>query len=340
MLWPFSIIYGGFMALRNLCFDLGACKSERYDIPVLSLGNVTVGGTGKTPHTEYLIKLLAKDYSVAVLSRGYGRKTKGFRAVEADSLPEECGDEPCQIKQKFSSVGVFVCEDRREGIRQIISYDYYDLVLLDDAFQHRWVRPSWSAVLVDYNRPIYDDFVMPSGRLREFASGVKRSDCVLVTKCPAEMNEVQKERIICQVRQKHQPVFFTNFHYGQLKAVFGEEESSLECFSDVLLLTGIANPLPLKQYVVAEGCTVSMLTYSDHYSYNYKSVDLLVEKFEAIDGEQKCILTTEKDAVKLRQLSGVPQMLKNVLFYVSIEVVFLEGKEEFKEIILSHVRKD
>lgn len=328
------------MALRNLCFDLGLCRSESYDIPVLSLGNVTVGGTGKTPHTEYLIKLLAKDYSVAVLSRGYGRRTKGFRVVEEGGLPEECGDEPCQIKQKFSSVGVFVCEDRREGIRQIMSYNCYDLILLDDAYQHRWVRPSWSAVLVDYNRPVYDDFVMPSGRLREFASGVKRSDCVLVTKCPSEINEMQKDAIIREVQRNQQPVFFTSFHYGQLKAVFGERESSLELFSDVLLLTGIANPLPLKRYVVAEGCTVSMLTYSDHYSYNNKTIDLLLEKYEAIGGEQKCILTTEKDAVKLRQIVGVPQMLKNVLFYVPIEVGFLEGKEEFKEIILSHVRKN
>ena len=340
LLWPFSLLYGGVMALRNWCFDQGLFHATTFDIPVLSLGNITVGGTGKTPHTEYLVRLLGQDYSVAILSRGYGRKTKGFRVVEVDSLPHSCGDEPCQIKQKFPHITVVVCEDRREGIKRLTAMGHYDVVLLDDAFQHRWVKPDWSAVLVDYSRPIFRDAVMPAGRLREFPQGLRRADCVVVTKCPLTISKLEKEEFGSRLGMKGQTLFFSNFRYGNLCPVFAASTGIPSGIDQVLLVTGIAQPQPLADHLMQKGYDVRLCQFPDHHMFVARDIEKITKQFEALTSSSRCIITTEKDAVRLRQLDGLSQAIKENLYYLPIEVNLLGGEEELIKIILSYVRKN
>lgn len=328
------------MALRNWCFDRGFCASQSYDVPVLSVGNITVGGTGKTPHIEYLIRILSDAHALAVLSRGYGRKTTGFQDVRIDSLPSDCGDEPCQIKRKFPSVTVVVCEDRREGMRRIMAMGKYDAVLLDDAYQHRWVRPSWSVLLVDYARPLFKDAVMPAGRMREFASGIKRADSVWVTKCPASISDREKAEFGKRLGLEAQSLFFTNFKYGVLTSVFKLSVEATLDFEQILLVTGIARPQPLADYLKEAGAQVCLLSFSDHHLFTEQDVERIWDSYYKLSSSNKCVVTTEKDAVRFKQINNIPEKLKECMYYLPIEVNVLGREEQFNKILLSHVRKN
>lgn len=341
MLFPVSALYGVVMAVRNVMFSKGILKAENFSIPVISIGNVTVGGTGKTPHTEFVIRLLKEKYNVAVLSRGYGRKTKGFWEVETDSLPEQCGDEPCQMKEKFPEQSVYVDEDRREGIFNIIQKKNVDVVLLDDAYQHRWVKPGLSILLVDYNRPIFSDFIMPTGNLREFSCGSKRADIIIITKCAKDVSDSEKTAFTQKLKLKsHQELYFSTFAYGALKGVLGSEAKIDIWGMDVLLVTGIANPQPLELYLNQQGANIISLSFPDHYQFNDDDIKKIESYFERLSGEKRCIITTEKDAVRLASGVAIPEKVKNHLFYIPIEVEILDNDECLRQKIESYVKEN
>lgn len=247
-LWPVSMLYGIGASIRNKLFDWGMLRSRSFPFPLICIGNLTVGGTGKTPHTEYLIRLLKKEFKVAALSRGYKRETKGFVLASSSSTAAEIGDEPFQMARKFPDITVAVDADRCEGINLIQEKcPATEVILLDDAFQHRYVTPGLSVLLTDYNRPIYEDQLLPAGRLRETRNGKKRADMIIVTKCPAGLSDTEQESIKRKL-QPHsgQKVLFTTMKYGKLQPLFANAaERSLDSLKkqeEILLLTGIASP--------------------------------------------------------------------------------------------------
>ena len=340
---PFSWVYGGVMAVRNVLFSNGILSSTAFDLPIISIGNITVGGTGKTPHTEFVLDLLSDRFNIAVLSRGYGRQTNGFREVAVDSAPVECGDEPCQMKRKFPQHTVAVDEDRRHGVEQLLKKQPLDLVVLDDAYQHRWVQPGLSLLLVDYTRPIFNDHVLPAGRLREFPRGSRRADVIIVTKCPllisAEEKNKFKEKLHLHGRQQ---LFFSMFRYGVLKPVFDDVIKFPLTLGNthVLLLTGIANPQPLADYLSDEGALVDLISYPDHYAFANDDARIISKRFASLPIGQRMIITTEKDAVRLQSGLILSEEVKNNLFYLPIKVEILERKEVLQQIIEDYVTKN
>lgn len=330
------------MALRNLMFDKGwILKQTQFELPIISVGNLSVGGTGKTPHTEYLVKLLKEQVShMAVLSRGYGRSTKGFRYVETSSKARDVGDEPLQIKQKFPDVTVAVCEKRVVGITKLLQPEAKSLVpaaiVLDDAFQHRYVKPGLSILLTDYRRPYYADHVMPWGRLRERRSGAKRADIIIVTKCPAELSDAERRGIVDKLKPlAHQQVFFTTFAYDTPRMFRSQTEVALP--SSLLVLTGIAKPAPLYDYLESKGCVLQKLAFPDHHSFTPTDVQRINKACEQLPEDAK-ILTTEKDAARLQHLEGLsPQVLK-ALVVQPIKISFLFNEtERFNKILSDYV---
>ncbi len=340
VLFPFSVLYGIVLVVRNVLFAKGVLKSKTFEVPVVSIGNITVGGTGKTPHTEYVVRLLGERFRVAVLSRGYGRKTKGFREVTELSLPEQCGDEPCQIKSKFPSQKVVVDEDRCNGITRLLEKGESDVVILDDAYQHRWVKPGLSLLLVDCNRPLFKDFMMPTGNLREFQSGIKRADIVVVTKCPdgVLVDEAYWRKKLKM--QQRQDLFFSTYAYGALKKLFEEESNIGLSGMEVLLLTGIANPKPLEEYLERHGATVTLMDFPDHHQFDDGDMDNVRVAFERLTPSKRCVITTEKDAVRLKGGMVVPEILKENLYYVPVEVRILNNEDCLRQKIIDYVEKD
>jgi len=346
LLWPFSLIYGAVVAVRNFCFDAGIMRAKMYDMPIISVGNLTVGGTGKTPHTEYLIRLLSPKYRVATLSRGYGRKTKGFLLSDMQTSAHEMGDEPCQMKRKFPDVTVAVAEKRCEGVEQLMLVQPpLEVVLLDDAYQHRYIKPGLSILLIDYNRPIMDDNLLPMGNLRESAANVNRADMLVVTKCPQQLSAVDALQIKKSMKiDMMQDVFFTTFRYGDLLPFADTAASSMtmDMLRDkhVLLLTGIASPQSMREHLEKYAKKVRLLPFSDHHDFNEKDIRMLCESFASIESDEKIIVTTEKDAVRLAGVS-LPAEVKCNMYTLGVEVAFLLQKEEvFNRKILSYVEEN
>ncbi|MDE7437483.1 MAG: tetraacyldisaccharide 4'-kinase [Muribaculaceae bacterium] len=334
VLKPLSWIYGGVVAIRNWMFNVGILKEEKFDIPVVSIGNITVGGTGKTPHTEYVIDMLASEYKTAVLSRGYKRKTKGFLLANFHSTPESIGDEPLQIYNKFGSrVKVAVCESRRKGIRELLKqYPELELIVLDDAFQHRYVKPKVSVLLMDYNRPIYEDHLLPLGRLRESMHQINRADMVIVTKCPRDITPldfrlVQKKLDL----MSFQKLYFSRYIYGGLLPVFPDDDpygvslGSLTSHDTVLLVTGIANPRGFVRYFRSYPFKVKVHHFPDHHNFSRYDLEELEKTFNSLPGERKIIMTTEKDAVRLSYNPYYPNKLKPLTFFMPIAVNMVSG---------------
>lgn len=323
-LFVFSWLYGFIVFIRNKFYDCGVFKSHEFQIPVICVGNITVGGTGKTPHVEYLVRRYKEQYNLAVLSRGYGRKTKGFRYVRLEDSAKTVGDEPLQMKQKYSDVTFAVDEKRARGIQKLQD-DGYDLVILDDAFQHRAVKAFKSVVLMDYNRLPSKDYYLPSGNLREGRYALKRADSVLVTKCPQSLSDSDKKEIVDK-NKITKPVFFTHFEYGKF---YSFEEKKLEGLlkdNGALLVTGIANPKPLIKYVEACGAEVSTLSYPDHYDFKIKDLQKIGTQFDKLLGQRKIILTTEKDKVKLLPLLKSDKKLLSHFYYIPIQVAFEQNR--------------
>lgn len=335
LLWPFSLLYGGIMLLRNWLYDAGWMRSVRFGIPVISVGNLTVGGTGKTPHVEYLLRLLSTG-QVAVLSRGYRRKTKGFVLADATASAYTLGDEPYQYHRDFPGVTVAVCESRPAGIAELLQRKPdTQVVVLDDAMQHRPVQPSLNLMLTDYGRPFFRDWVLPAGLLREPRTGAKRADAVIVTKCPAGMaaNEMEAlRRKVHRYSRPGTPVFFSGFRYGQAVPIGNATQPGQR----IVLLTGIANAGPLRDHLRQEGYeVVQHLEHPDHHHYtlqDLQKVKMLLEQ----DGNIS-VLTTRKDAVKLTYAGLRSATASLPLFYLPIEVCFLQDQQAFDALIRGHL---
>ena len=343
-LLPLSWLYGLGVKLRNMLFDVGILKSRSFDVPVISVGNITVGGTGKTPHVEYLIELLHKKFQVAMLSRGYKRKSKGYLIASKDSTVHDIGDEPYQMKQKYPKITVAVDKKRCHGIEKLTDDDpELDVVLLDDAFQHRYVKPGINILLVDYHRLIIYDKLLPAGRLREPLSGKNRADIVIVTKCPKDMKPMEY-RVITKAMDlfPYQNLYFTTIAYSRLRPLFrgAKDIQDLRSFN-VLLLTGIASPKQIMHDLQPETKSITPLTFSDHHLFSRKDI-LRINNTYASLPSPKLIITTEKDATRLLSVEGLSEEARNSIYVLPITIRFVQEEQEnmFNENIIGYVRKN
>lgn len=331
-------------ALRNFAFDRNWLSSKKFGLPVVSVGNLTVGGTGKTPHIEYIIDLLKGEYRIATLSRGYKRATKGYVKAVAGCAASLVGDEPAQIKNKFPEITVAVDEKRVDGIEHLLRESPKpDVVLLDDAFQHRYVTPGLSIVLVDSNRPVWNDNVLPFGHLREHFCGIRRADVIVVTKCPRNMQDGLKRHFRDNLRQKSDaPVFFSTVCYGRPRALFDAmlPQCTIGEGTDVLLLTGIARPEPLKRELEGRGAKVTLMQFADHHNFSSAELDKVAEKFASLPSENKIIITTEKDAERITGRNDLPYIIKEKCYCLPISVRIMEEEKMFNQIIIDYVRKN
>lgn len=348
ILFPISLIYGLVVYIRNRLFDYKVFKSNHFNVPIISVGNITVGGTGKTPHIEYLVDFLKSEFNVATLSRGYKRKTKGFILSDSNSSATDIGDEPRQIKQKFPDIHVAVDADRTNGINQLLKHNKdIDVILLDDAYQHRKVSVNLSILLIDYSRPIDKDFMLPLGDLREQAFEKRRANIIIITKSPKDLKPIDRRVIFNKLDAfPFQHVFFSTFDYGEINPVYSTSLKTISCetYKDfsILLVTGIANPKPLKDYI-AENISKNMvvLEYSDHYSFKESDFMTIKQKYNSIDSDKKIIITTEKDAMRLQKFSNIAEDLKDSFFYIPIKVKFLNNRtDNFNQQIIEYVRKN
>lgn len=326
LLFPFAILYGFITSLRNYLYDKGILKSYSFEIPVIAVGNLSVGGTGKTPQIEYLIRLLSPNYKVATLSRGYKRKSEGFILADAASTTEILGDEPFQYFKKFPDIQVAVDADRKNGIEQLMNQKSRpEIILLDDAFQHRKVKAGFYILLTAYEDLFCDDFMLPTGNLRESRNGAKRANLIIVTKCPLDITELEQQNIKNKLAVDL-PIYFSSIDYDD--KVYNDTESL--AVSDLkltpkMLLAGIAKPKPFFDYLQTDKDEV--MTFSDHH--HFSESDILNIKSQAID---KIIVTTEKDFVRLNA-----KILRKQLFYLPIKSKFLSNQQSFDAIILNYV---
>ncbi len=347
LLYPVSMLYGLVVYFRNTLYDLNIFKSKEFDVTVISMGNITVGGTGKTPHVEYLVDLLKEKFQVATLSRGYKRKSKGFFLVNNDSTVREVGDEPLQIKRKFSDVTVSVCENRVEGVEKLLASDNQkspDVILLDDAFQHRKIMPVINILLIDYNRPLKNDSLLPVGSLRENASQLRRANIIIFSKCPpAEVTPIMRRVMQNDVGLKpYQAMFFTTYEYGKMVPVFGGKELGTDFYKKhsyaILIVTGIAYPRLIPEYLKQFTTETEIINFPDHHNFSDVDIRTIMGKFGQLKSEKKIIITTEKDAVRFAELPDLDEQFKNSLYYLPVKVKFLdeEGKL-FNKKILNYV---
>ncbi len=344
LLLPLSWVYHLAIAIRHGLFNLGLLKSKSFNLPVICVGNLSVGGTGKTPHIEYLIRLLRSNYRVATLSRGYGRSSTGFLIASAETKADVLGDEPRQFATKFDDIIVSVDEKRVNGISKLLELQNApEVILLDDAFQHRWVKPGLNIVLTDYHHLYSEDFLLPAGKLRDSKRSVKRAHMIVVTKTPAVFSPYIAEELSQKLRPlPHQSLFFSYINYGNLTPV----QSNTEVFvprtiSSILLVSGIANVYPLKERLLTKCTELTELSYPDHHRYTENDFRTIVNTFHNIIGRNKLIVTTEKDAMRFRDSEYFRILEKLPLFYVPIEVAFHNYKgENFDEKILNYVGKN
>nr|WP_310782900.1 tetraacyldisaccharide 4'-kinase [uncultured Alistipes sp.] len=337
---PLSWLYGMVVHIRHKLFDLKILRSEEFDIPVVCIGNLTVGGTGKTPVAELLIERFSEHYRVGVLSRGYRRRTKGFVLSTPASSARTIGDEPRQMKLKYPSVPVAVCEKRAEGIRLLRkAHPEIELIILDDAFQHRYVEPWVNILLMDYNNPVYRDRLLPWGRLRDTRNQIHRANFVLVTKCPDDLNPLDMRIVINSLGLfPYQSLYFTRMRQGEITPLFADRAVGKVREGDpVIAMSGIANPVPLLENLRKRFDVVAELTFDDHHTYRLSDMRRLEALFAAYP--DAVVLTTEKDAVKLTNRKKVPEAVQQRLYYVPIYVSFVADSEsEFLRQLELYVR--
>ena len=329
LLFPFAVLYNGVTRIRNTMYDWGLLSSQKFDIPVIAVGNLSVGGTGKTPQIEYLIRLL-KSKSVATLSRGYKRKTSGFILVNDRHTSEDVGDEPLQYHKKFSNISVAVDADRAHGIQELQRRINPEVILLDDAFQHRKVEAGLYILLTKYDDLFSTDFLLPTGNLREGRRGARRADIIIVTKCPQQLSSTEKKKIkntLC--KSSSQSIFFTSIFYRD--QIRGSQEISLSELKryEICLVTGIANPKPLLNFLNEHAIKVVHLNFPDHHEFTQQEISHINQQFNQLSSSKKLLLTTEKDYMRLST-----KIAK--LNYIEIESVFLSKESEFNQQILNY----
>ena len=347
-LLPLSWFYGLAVDIRHALFDMGVLPSVSYDIPIINVGNITVGGTGKTPHVEYLIRLLSGRYRVAVLSRGYKRKTSGYLLSSVASTIEEIGDEPWQIKQKYPDVYVAVDANRRRGIERLMTDEAtkdVEVILLDDAYQHRYVKPGHNILLVDYHRIISDDRLLPAGCLRERPSSSRRATTVIVTKCPGHITAMRFRVILSALHiRPYQQLFFSTFAYGTMRQLWGNGSLDPEALrkenTHVLLLTGIGNPRQMEQDMRRFVQHITPLSFPDHHYYTKRDADTIHQALLALP-KPHIIVTTEKDAARLLHLQGLSEEVKRCTYVLPIEIrIMRDEKDKFDKTITSYVQEN
>jgi tetraacyldisaccharide 4'-kinase len=334
ILFPISLVYWIISSTRNLFFEIGVFKQNKFNIPIIGVGNITVGGTGKTPHSQYISQILQNNFKIAILSKGYGRKTKGFKYVNIDSNCDDVGDEPLQMKKNLPKEIVAVDHKRVNGVNKILK-DHPELncIIFDDAFQHRSVKIGYNILLCDYNNPIYKDWIMPVGLLRESKKGIKRADCVVISKCPENLSLEESNRIKKNLKFKKE-VFFSKIRYDKIVSLNGNKTIEKTSLKKILLITGIANSNPIIEYLEKLNIQIKHLRYKDHFHYKKKDINRIIDNFRNENSEM-IILTTEKDAQKMKkfgELSNFP------VYYLKVSVDFMSNKDKFEEKIIKYVK--
>ena len=327
LLLPFAILFWIVILIRNWMYDQKMLKSTSFGLPIICVGNLSVGGTGKSPMVEYLVLHLKNRFRVATLSRGYKRKTRGYALANANTTAIDIGDEPMQFHRKFPGVPVAVGEDRIEAVTQLL-FDKPDteVVILDDAFQHRAINPGFNILLTEYSNLFTRDFFLPTGDLRDLRSSYKRARLIVVTKCPLHLEEKERQQIIREISPlDHQKVFFTAISYGLPYHITRHDLRQIDPATEVLLVTGIANPVPLKNYLEERIESYHLLQYNDHHIFSIDDWKEIRKKFDSIPSSNKLLLTTEKDAMRLlkfsQEMDGMP------FFVMPIEHRFLFQQE-------------
>ena len=343
LLFPFAIVYGGTLYIRNFLFRIHILKSKSFDIPLIGIGNIAVGGTGKTPMAEYLIRLLHKDFKTGYLSRGYRRKSSGFVYAGESTSPDQIGDEACMINSRFYDLEVAVDEKRVRGVEQILQIrPGLQTIILDDVFQHRYINPGLKILLTDFNNPLYKDFLMPVGMLREYKRARKRADIIMVTKCPESLSKKQREEILLKIRaNRNQKVFFTGLSYGEAISLEGNIQNALDNQTNVFLITGIASPKTLIAYLKGKIKELNTLIFPDHHHFSNRDMKRIEEKMKELKCEDSIIITTEKDAVKIRSLEGIPAKILNNIYVLPVKMSILFDEEAyFDQLVQSYVREN
>ncbi len=336
VLAPFTVLYSLITYIRNLLYDIELLKSTSFKIPTISIGNLAVGGTGKTPHVEYLINLLKKDLNVAVLSRGYKRKTKGFVLASSISDSYNIGDEPYQIYRKNLDIVVAVDEKRVHGVSELCNlHPDLGVILLDDAFQHRQIKTGLSILLTDYSHLYTRDYHLPSGNLRESKKGNRRADILIVTKCPSRMSVVKMKQLEVELNiASHQSLFFSSYKYDDISPVFPNEESKDRKLKDlrdsntgILALAGIVHPGAFLKHLQKFSDNCEGLFFSDHHSFQEKDIQLVIEKLNNMKSSDSIIVVTEKDAARIESNHKAWELLKPKLYKLPIQVKILNNEE-------------
>jgi tetraacyldisaccharide 4'-kinase len=340
LLFPFSLLYGLVVVIRNWLYDAGIFKSRQFSLPVISVGNLEVGGAGKSPMTEYLVRLFKDDHKIATLSRGYRRQTKGFLTATASVTAAEIGDEPAQFKHKFPDITVAVSEDRVKGINEL--KHSHDLIILDDAYQHRSVKPGFSVLLFDYEKIKGPQLLLPAGDLREPMSGRWRADVLIVSKCPGDISIEEQGKIAAILEPlPYQYLFFSTIAYQPLQDIDGKEtEYVIDEDTTVFLLTGIANPAPLVEHIKTHTQNIVHHRYPDHHRFSLKNISKLAGEFNACAAQKKLIVTTEKDAQRLLEHDLQQQVKKLPVLVMPIATEFLDvGGAQFNHLVKEYVRE-
>ncbi len=343
ILWSASQLYGLAVAVRNMMYDVGILQSRSFDIPVICIGNITAGGTGKTPHVIYLAEQLSPLMGVAVLSRGYLRTSKGFRRVSAADTTADAGDEPLTMALQMPQTEVFVDRDRVHGIREILSISPSTrVIILDDGFQHRAVHAGLNIVLTDWNRLMTRDQLLPLGMLRESLRSLKRADIIIVTKTPPKATAEEKETVIRELEDAGAPesIFFTKLVYEKPVSLFSGNRREITPATSVLLVTGIADPSPLKHHLTAITSHLEHISFPDHHKFTDKDIGRITQAFDAIVGNDKIIVTTSKDGVRLKEIANIADHIKQALHYQPVYVQFIDNEHSFLSKIYLYAGKD
>lgn len=346
-LYPLSIIWRLITDFRNHLYNSGILKSYKFNVPVICIGNITVGGTGKTPHSEYLIDLLKDNFKVTLLSRGYRRHTRGFQIAGPESNYRDIGDEPFQISRKFPGITVAVDRNRVNGIEKILeTKPETDVIILDDGYQHRRITPGLSILLSDFGRLMFRDHLLPYGNLRESIRNINRADIILITKTPTALSEEDQKLIEAETgKLPRQKLFFTTFRYKEPVPVFAKADRnsqiSVNHETGIVLVTGVADPEPLFDHLQTRYKEIIQMPFGDHHDYKEKDIENIRIAWHSLRSNRKYVFTTEKDAVRLREFIYIAEPLMSSFYYIPIEIEFLGNKkEEFDNMIIDYARKN
>jgi tetraacyldisaccharide 4'-kinase len=349
-LYPFSLMYGLITGIRNFLYNTGIIESTEFQIPVICVGNLAVGGTGKTPHTEYLVGLLKQEFNVAVLSRGYKRKTRGFLLASETSTADDIGDEPLQISRKFTELTVAVDRNRVHGVREIMKEKpEINVIILDDGFQHRSITPGYSILLSTYDNLMINDHLLPYGNLRESVINMRRADIILITRSPESLSAIQRRITVKDINKAlYQNLYFTSVTYGKPLPVFESKDAGDDIFPNIqvkntgiVLVTGIADPGPLTEYLREKVGELINISFGDHHRYNNNDIEKIKDAWGSLKSSVKYLITTEKDAVRLREFANIAEPFRSAFYYIPVGIHFLnDDREEFDNLITEYVRKN